>query len=146
MIKLEGRVLLFDEININHDKFSKDCKINFPEKVPLTWNFEHNNSIGYAVPVKDDKGIYATAEIFRDDYISVKDIRGIFANGKIGVGGYYNRVKKHQEEELVVIDEATLLEIGLTLAPVRDKYYFKIVGDEKNDQIRKLDRDNQGSI
>ena len=128
MIKLKGRVLLFDEIDINHDKFSKDCKINFSGKVPLmTWNFNHNDSIGFAVPVKDDKGIYAKAEIFCDNYARIKDI---FANGKIGVGGYYKIVKKHKEGELVVIDEATLLEIGLTLAPVRAEYFFAIVEDE----------------
>lgn len=83
MIKLEGRVLLFDVINQLSNKIPKDCKLTMPEKVPLTWNFEHNKPIGFATPIRDDKGIYATAE--------------------------------------------TLLEIGLTLAPVREEYYFKIV-------------------
>ena len=35
------------------------------------------------------------------------------------------------EGELDIIDEATLLEIGLTLAPVREEYYFKIVEEKK---------------
>ena len=39
MIKLEGRVLLFDVINQLSNKISKDCKLTMPEKVPLTWNF-----------------------------------------------------------------------------------------------------------
>lgn len=127
MIKLEGRVLLFDVINQLSDKMPKDCKLIIPEKVPLTWDFEHDKPIGFALPFKDNNGIYATAETFSNEYINVEDIRDILTDGKIGVGGYYRINKMHKEGELVIIDEATLLEIGLTLAPVREEYYFKIM-------------------
>lgn len=130
MIRLEGRVLLFDKINQNSNKFSKDCKLDIPEKVPLTWNFEHDKPIGFASAIKDNNGVYAVAQTFSDDYIGVKDIRDILTDGKIGVGGYYNKVKKHKEGELNVIDEATLRMIALTLAPVCDEYYFEIVEDK----------------
>lgn len=131
MIKLEGRVLLFDVINQLSNKISKDCKLTVPEKVPLTWNFEHDKPIGFATPIRDDKGIYATAETFSNEYIGIKDIRDILTDGKIGVGGYYSINKRHNEGELDIIDEATLLEIVLTLAPVREEYYFKIVEEKK---------------
>lgn len=72
-------------------------------------------------------GIYATAETFSNEYINVKDIRDILTDGKIGVGGYYKLGETHYEGKLLIIDEATLVEIGLTLAPVRDEYYFKIM-------------------
>lgn len=129
MIKLEGRVLLFDVINQSSDKFTKDCKLTIPERVPLTWNFEHDNPIGFVLPIRDDKGIYATAETFSNEHIDIgiEDIWDILTNGKIGVGGCYRINKKHKEGELYIIDEATLLEIGLTLAPVREEYYFKIM-------------------
>lgn len=127
MIKLEGRVLLFDVINQSSNKISKDCKLTMSEKVPLTWNFEHNKPIGFATPIRDDKGIYATAETFSNEYIGIEDILDILTDGKIGVGGYYRVNKMHKEGELYIIDEATLLEIGLTLAPVREEYYFKIM-------------------
>lgn len=127
MIKLEGRVLLFDEINRSSDKFPKNCEIIIPKKIPLTWNFEHNKPIGFAIPFKDNNGIYATAETFSNEYINVKDIRDILTDGKIGVGGYYKLGETHYEGKLLIIDEATLVEIGLTLAPVRDEYYFKIM-------------------
>lgn len=131
MIKLEGRVLLFDVINQLSNKIPKDCKLTMPEKVPLTWNFEHDKPIGFATPIRDDKGIYATAETFSNEYIGIEDIRDILTDGKIGVGGYYIINKRHNEGELDIIDEATLLEIGLTLAPVREEYYFKIVEEKK---------------
>lgn len=72
-------------------------------------------------------GIYATAETFSNEYINVKDIRDILTDGKIGVGGYYKLGETHYEGKLLIIDEATLVEICLTLAPVRDEYYFKIM-------------------
>lgn len=78
-------------------------------------------------------GIYATAETFSNEYINVKDIRDILTDGKIGVGGYYKLGETHYEGKLLIIDEATLVEIGLTLAPVRDEYYFKIMEGQKND-------------
>lgn len=124
MIKLEGRVLLFDVINKLSSKMPKDCKLTIPEKVPLTWNFEHGKPIGFVIPIRDDKGIYAKAETFPNEYIDVGDI---LTDGQIGVGGCYRINKKHKEGELDIIDEATLLEIGLTLVPVREEYYFKIM-------------------
>lgn len=127
MTRLEGRVLLFDVVNQPADKFSKDCKITIPNRVPLTWNFQHDELIGIALPIIDNKGIYATAAAFSNEYIGVKDIRDILTDGKIGVGGCYRVNQMHEDGKLKIIDEATLVEIGLTLAPVRDEYYFKIM-------------------
>ena len=107
--------------------FLKIVKLLYQKKIPLTWNFEHNKPIGFAIPFKDNNGIYATAETFSNEYINVKDIRDILTDGKIGVGGYYKLGETHYEGKLLIIDEATLVEIGLTLAPVRDEYYFKIM-------------------
>lgn len=132
MIKLEGRVLSFDVVNQLSNKIPKDCKLTMTEKVPLSWDFEHDKPIGIATPIRDDKGIYTTAEIFSNEYINIEDIRDILTDGKIGVGGYYRINKMHKEGELDVIDEANLLEIGLTLAPVRKEYYLKIM-EERND-------------
>ena len=126
-MKLEGRILLFDTVNLNKDIFPKDCKITIPEKLPLTWQFDQRKPIGFAEVSKDDKGLVATAETFPDDYIGVKDIREILTDGKIGAGGYYNKVKRHNEGNLTVIDEATLRAIGLVLAPVREEYSFEII-------------------
>ena len=85
MIKLEGRVLLFDVVNQPFDKIPKDCKLTIPEKVPLTWNFEHDKPIGFVLPIRDDKGIYATAET--EGAIDILEIESD-ATVNIELGGY----------------------------------------------------------
>ena len=39
-MKLQGRILLFDEVNLTGDIFYASCNITIPEKVPLTWDFK----------------------------------------------------------------------------------------------------------
>lgn len=57
---LEGRILLFDTVDKNINRFSKDCKIDIPEKV-----------IGFAKVIKDDKGLIAKVETFSNEMIGV---------------------------------------------------------------------------
>ena len=71
---LEGRILLFDTVNGSRDIFTKDCKIDIPEKVPLTWNFNHEQVIGFAKVIKDDKGLVARAETFSNEMIGVENL------------------------------------------------------------------------
>ena len=128
---LEGRILLFDTVNKNRDIFSKDCKIDIPEKVPLTWNFNHENIIGFAKVIKDNKGLIARAETFSNEIIGVEDLSSVFEDGKFGSGGFYTHVKKHNNGSFIVVDEAKLREVALVLAPVNEKYSFEIVEEEK---------------
>ena len=81
---LEGRILLFNNVSKNGDIFSKDCKIDIPEKVPLMWNFNHEKVIGFANVTKDDKGLIVKAETFSNEMIGVEDLSSIFEDGKIG--------------------------------------------------------------
>ena len=127
---LEGRILLFDVVNKNRDIFPKDCKIDIPEKVPLTWNFNHEKVIGFAKVIKDDKGLVASAEIMPNEHFSENDIRKVFEDGKIGAGGFYNHIKTHNDGSFftfIAVDEARLLEVALVLAPVNEEYSFEIV-------------------
>ena len=133
---LEGRILLFDVVNKNRDVFPKDCKIDIPEKVPLTWNFNHEKVIGFAKVIKDDKGLVARAEIMPNEHFSENDIRKVFEDGKIGAGGFYNRIRTHNDGSFfmfIAVDEARLLEVALVLAPVNEEYYFEIVKEENDD-------------
>lgn len=130
---LEGRILLFDTVSKNGDIFSKDCKIDIPEKVPLTWNFNQEQIIGFANVTKDDKGLVARAETFSNEKIGVEDLSSIFKDGKIGAGGYYTNVKMHNiNRSPIVVYEAKLSEVALVLDPVNEEYSFKIV-EEKDD-------------
>lgn len=126
-MKLQGRILLFDELNLNKDIFSASCDITIPEKVPLTLEFKHDKIIGSAKATIDDIGITFIAETLSNDMIGVDDLRSIFENGKIGVGGSYNNIKHHEDKNFIIIDKARLCEIALVLSPVRKEYYCKIV-------------------
>ena len=129
---LEGRILLFNTVSKNGDIFSKDCKIDIPEKVPLTWNFNHEKVIGFANVTKDDKGLSAKAETFSNEMIGVEDLSSIFEDGKFGAGGFYTNVKMHNNGSSIVVNEAKLREVALVSDPVNEEYSFKIVED-KND-------------
>ena len=129
-MKLQGRILLFDEVNLNKDIFSESCNITIPEKVPLTWDFKHDQVIGFAKATIDDIGISFIAETFSNDMIGVDDLRSIFENGKIGVGGFYTNIKYHEDGNFKIIDEARLFEIALVLGPVRKEYYCKIMEED----------------
>ena len=129
---LEGRILLFNNVSKNGDIFSKDCKIDIPEKVPLTWNFNHEKVIGFANVTKDDKGLSAKAETFSNEMIGVEDLSSIFEDGKFGAGGFYTNVKMHNNGSSIVVNEAKLCEVALVSDPVNEEYSFEIV-EEKND-------------
>lgn len=124
---IEGRILLFDTVNLNNDIFLNACIIDIPEKVPLTWDFDHEKVIGIAEVSRDELGLTARAELFSNERIGIDDISAIFENGRIGCDGFYNKVKKHSDGSFKVIDEATLREVALVLTPVRNEYYFEIV-------------------
>ena len=129
---LEGRILLFNNVSKNGDIFSKDCKIDIPEKVPLTWNFNHEKVIGFANVTKDDKGLSAKAETFSNEMIGVEDLSSIFEDGKFGAGGFYTNVKMHNNGSSIVVNEAKLCEVALVSDPVNEEYSFEIV-EEKDD-------------
>ena len=126
-MKLQGRILLFDEVNLNKDIFSASCDITIPEKVPLTFNFKHDKIIGFAKATIDDIGITFISGTLSNDMIGVDDLRSILENGKIGVGGFYTNIKYHEDRNFIIIDKARLCEIALVLAQVRKEYYCNIV-------------------
>ena len=126
-MKLQGRILLFNEVNLTNDIFYASCNITIPEKVPLTFNFNRDQVIGFAKATIDDIGITFIAETLSNEMIGVDDIRSKFENGKIGVGGYYNNIKYHDDRNFRIIDEARLCKIALVPDPVRKEYYCEIV-------------------
>ena len=128
---LEGRILLFNTVSNNGDIFSKDCKIDIPEKIPLTWNFNHEKVIGFANVTKDDKGLSAKAETFSNEMIGVEDLSSIFEDGKFGAGGFYTNVKMHNNGSSIVVNEAKLREVALVSDPVNEEYSFEIVEEKR---------------
>ena len=86
-MKLQGRILLFNEVNLTDDIFYASCNITIPEKVPLTLNFNCDPVIGFAKATIDDIGITFIAETLSNEMIGVDDLRSKFENGRIGVDG-----------------------------------------------------------
>ena len=128
-MKLHGRILLFDEADLNNNIFYASCNITIPEKVPLTLNFNREQVIGFAKATIDDIGITFIAETLSNEMIGVDDLRSKFENGKIGVGGYYTNIKYHEDRNFRIIDEARLCQIALVPDPVRTEYYCEIVDE-----------------
>ena len=46
-IKFEGQVLKFGTVDKCNRKFAPDCKITFPEKIPVAYNFDMDEIIGH---------------------------------------------------------------------------------------------------
>ena len=130
-MKLKARILLFDKVNISGDMFPKNCKLTIPDKVPLLWNFEQcKPACGIAEVTRDEFGLIAIVETIDTQYINEDSLKTLLDTCKIGAGGYYNKIKYdklHENTDLRVIEEATLVSISMTLAPVRDEYVFHIM-------------------
>ena len=65
-IKMHERLLIFDKPDTIGYMFPKDCKISFPEVVPITWESSFNDPgkvIGNAYISKDEKGLICDAII-----------------------------------------------------------------------------------
>lgn len=127
MIKYKGRFLLFNSINnhgCNENVVPVDCDIQFPECVPVFWNFDRLDQVGVAHVTRDEKGLNAEIQIgalSEKRFNACQDI-------KIGVGGYYVGVKYGESVNgCTVIKKAYLSHLGMTLSPVNDAYYLEIV-------------------
>lgn len=56
-IKFEGQVLKFGTVDKCNRKFAPDCKITFPEKIPVAYNFDMDEIIGHADISKVEDGL-----------------------------------------------------------------------------------------
>lgn len=130
MIKMKGRLLLFDKPSSNRTVFSKDCEITYAEKIPVIWNFQFNDPgavLGYGHVMRDEKGLICEVELTRSD--AIIDILREF-DGVLPIGGYYSHVKSHQEDGLHVLESGYLRRIGVTLRPADEEYRMRVVEEK----------------
>jgi hypothetical protein len=130
-VKMQGRVLVTNKVSKNRTMFSENCKITYPEVIPVAYGFDFfkpDMVVGYSSVSKDERGLIADAYINNNDFIKFVTELG----GEIPIGGYFTRVKKQPEDEhgVVVIDEARLSGIGITLAPADDECKLVLVEPE----------------
>lgn len=129
MIKMTGKILIFDKPTKNGDMISKDCKITLPETVPVTWEFQRTcpgDVIGTAIVAKQPDCVTCDIKLHKFDREFLRD-----QNDEIGIGGYYDQVSFHMENEIKVVDKARLRMVGVTLMPVDDELKAIVVEKEK---------------
>lgn len=128
-MKLKARFVLFDKVNKNNNVIPKDCKIDIPEKIPVLWDFDRDKVIGVAEVLRDDAGLVAKVETIDGSFVINENLKTMIENGEIGAGGYYNGIEYHEEDELLILDEAKLSQVSMTLDPVREEYLFEIADE-----------------
>lgn len=123
MAKAIGRLLLFDTLLSDGNIIPHDCKIDIPDKVPISLRSipnEPSDIIGYATVRKDDKGL-----IFESDFPLEYSINNISDMHEMlyGCGGYYNCVKRYGTGKIAGMD---LKSIMLTEGPVHKDFTWEI--------------------
>ena len=116
MLKATCNLLMFDKPDTLGNLFPKECKIEIPERIPVTHDFKfYEPAIGSASVVREEDGLVAEIEFYSPDEDIIKDC---IRDEVIYAGGYYNRVKTHNENGFRVVDSMTLHGISLTYADV----------------------------
>lgn len=121
---LEGPVLIYGHVSRNNFVLTDSTIINYPEKIPVVWNYEFGNPelvLGYAEISKVDNGLCATVTITNEIFESV-----MYNQGKVYCGGYYRCNKSHVLSDGVrCVDKANLLALGIYIAG-DDWLYLKV--------------------
>lgn len=101
----KGRLLNLGTVDKCNRKFAEDCKITFPEKVPVTYAFQSGV----------DK-VLGNAEIF-EDYLGLNTIVLLnhkdFTGDEYYIGGYYRDIEQHKDGDITVIDKCRLDSISI---------------------------------
>ena len=109
---LEGPVAVYDRVSINNFVITKDTEIDYPEKIPVVWNYEFDGPesvLGYAEISKVENGLWATVHVSNELLKCVMHDRG-----KIYCGGYYLCHKSHTLSDKVrCVDKANLMALGV---------------------------------
>ena len=101
-----------------------DCDIQFPEYVPVFWDFDRLDQVGVAHITRDENGLNADISIGALSEDRFKEHHDV----KIGVGGYYIGIEYGEPVNgVLTVKKARLSHLGMTLAPVNDAYYLEIV-------------------
>lgn len=127
MTKYKGRFLLFNSINncgCDENVVPDDCDIQFPEYVPVFWDFNRLDQVGVAHITRDENGLNADISIGALSEDRFKEHHDV----KIGVGGYYIEIEYGEPVNgVLTVKKARLSHLGMTLAPANDAYYLEIV-------------------
>lgn len=111
MIKVQATLLKFDTNDTIGVRFCKDCVCNFGQTVPITAP-DHFHTVGMTESItRNDSSIVFDGVIHHEEISS--GLQPLIKDQLIYCGGYYRINKDHKENGLRVIDDLTLLSIGL---------------------------------
>lgn len=116
VIKMTGRLLVFDKPDINRNIFPKGCEITFPEKVPVIRNFQFDRPdavLGSATVTKDEKGLVCDVELTNFD----RNVLHEYFGDELYIGGYYDQAKMGYKNGVKIINKARLVCIGTVFDP-----------------------------
>lgn len=119
-MKIRANLLMFDKLDRCNYIFPKDCKINVPPTIPITYP-DHNTSIGVVTDFKRN-----------DTYISIEAIihfsgedmlrKLLEEDENIYVGIYANQIERKIEDHHENIISMHILSVGL--------YFDDVYGDK----------------
>ncbi len=109
MVKMSGKLLIFDEQDKCGRVFPKNCNLTIPDKIPVTLKFskEPEAILGNASVVKKPDCVIADVEL--------RALPSRKFSDELYVGGYYDKILKHEEDGVTVIDSARLC--GMSIIP-----------------------------
>lgn len=127
---MQGRLLLFDKLNIDGSIVSKDCKLKIPEKVPcvIDFNFiEPSYILGFAKVGTDKEGLIV--EINVTNMTRGSQMFNLFneLHESLGLGGYYSNVKRDGK----LVTSMELKGVSITFWPVRSEYRINSISTRR---------------
>lgn len=131
-MKMCGRLLLFDIVDNIRKKFPKNCKISYPESIPVAHEFHFlnpENVYGSAKVSTDDKGLICEVTLTN---LNISDEMLSILENALPIGGFYKDIKTHWDNGVEIIDEARLVGIGITFGPAYDEYKMTLVKESED--------------
>lgn len=128
-MKIKGKLLDFDRVDSLGYKFSHNCEITYPEKLPIIWTCKINYVLGTAKVVRTETGLEIEGELIDE---SLEDMILHGAVPSIGLGGFYSKIKSHnlKGQFIRMVDSADLKYVSITPSPVFKDYTFEVVKEE----------------
>lgn len=112
-IKFIGRLLNLGTTDKCGRIWAENCKLEFPEKVPVIYNFNKKNDmpIGRAEIFRDEKGL--SCEVVFNDPIINQFLMCVGDPIDIYIGGEYADCKLDDDGEQIVVHECRLVSVSI---------------------------------
>lgn len=116
-MEIEGRLLNFETNDAIGYRYSKDCKIDIQDVIPIINKFDKskfNAVIGHASVSRDENGLSISGTIF-DETLPLDT----------GIGGYFTILETKKFGDVDIVTDCKLRSIGITAHPVSPDYYWR---------------------